>query len=508
MSSPIIEQLLRHARDRAHQPAIVEERRQVTFTELATLAKTWAGQLARRGVGPGDTVLVYVPPSIELYGLLLGLWWQGAVAVFADAWTTRNRLTQVAELVEPSLFVGTPKAQVLRWLNPVLRRVPSQRPGTPRAKRAEVPRADVDVDATALVTFTTGSTGAPKGADRSHGFLLTQHETLIDALGTAPEGPDLTTLPVFVLHALAAGRTSLIAPIPPGSPAGHRPEQLYRFMKGHRPTSTAASPAVLERLLDYMEVRTLTWPDPIDVHVGGAAVPPDLMRRLRRSFPLAQLTAVYGSTEVEPIALKDGDALADTSVQYCRAGLPVGKPYHGVNLRIMPVDLLPRAQWTADQWSARQLVPGEAGEIYVAGRHVLEGYYRASPQTVRENKIRVGDVTWHRTGDAGRLDCLGELRLLGRVGQSFISDSQRFFPLPYELALKALPGVRGAALVPGNPRPVVCIEPHPHARGDFRSAVAALNLPFSFDFWLGAIPRDPRHNSKVDAGRLQALVTS
>ena len=174
MSSPIIEHLLRHARDRTDQPAIVEERRQATFGELAELARQWAGQLDRRGVGPGDSVLVYVPPSIELYGLLLGLWWRGAVAVFADAWTTRNRLTQVTELVEPSLFIGIRKAQLLRWFNPVLRRVPSQGPGQPRGKRPEVQKARVDLDDTALVTFTTGSTGAPKGADRTHGFLITQ----------------------------------------------------------------------------------------------------------------------------------------------------------------------------------------------------------------------------------------------------------------------------------------------------------------------------------------------
>jgi acyl-CoA synthetase (AMP-forming)/AMP-acid ligase II len=507
MSSPIIEHLLRHARDRTDQPAIVEERRQATFGELAELAKQWAGQLDRRGVGPGDTVLVYVPPSIELYGLLLGLWWRGAVAVFADAWTTRNRLAQVTKLVEPSLFVGIRKAQLLRWINPVLRRVPSQGPGRPRGKRPEVQQARVDLDDTALVTFTTGSTGAPKGADRTHGFLMTQHKTLIDALGEAPDGPDLTTLPVFVLHALAAGRTSLIAPIPPGSPAGHRPERLYRFMKSHRPASTAASPAVLERLLDHMEARALTWPGDIDVHVGGAAVLPHLMQRMRRSFPLARLTAVYGSTEVEPIALKDGDALADTPVQDCRTGLPVGIPYHGVDLRIMSVHLPPRAHWTEAQWSASRTAPGEAGEIYVAGDHVLKRYYRAPPQVVRENKVRVDDVIWHRTGDAGRLDQTGELRLLGRVGQSFVIDSGRFFPLPYEMALKALAGVRNAALIPGNLRPVVCIEPYPHARGNFRSAVEALNLPFSFDFWLGAIPRDPRHNSKVDVARLHALVT-
>ena len=58
MSSPIIEHLMRHARDRTDQPAIVEERRQATFGELAELAKQWASQLDRRGVGPGETVLV------------------------------------------------------------------------------------------------------------------------------------------------------------------------------------------------------------------------------------------------------------------------------------------------------------------------------------------------------------------------------------------------------------------------------------------------------------------
>ncbi len=504
MSSPIIERLIRHARERGNQPAIVEERRTVTYSELETLTRRWAARLKTRGIGPGDPVLVYVPPSVELYAILLALWWRGAIAVFADAWTTRHRMTQVAELIEPRLFIGIDRAKVLQWLNPALRGVPSLRAARLRGTSpvsGDAPHR-VDPQKTALVTFTTGTTGPPKGADRSHAFLMTQHLTLLDALGEPQCGPDLTTLPIFVLHALASGRTILLAPIPAGRPAAHDPRRLFRFMHRFRPTSSQASPAVLETLLDFMERGELTWDEPLDLHVGGAAVLPALMRRLRRAFPNAQLTAVYGSTEAEPIALEDGDALAATSGATCCTGLPVGRPYRNIDLAIAPIGTDEPIPSPMD-WKRRLLSPGEPGEIFVAGAHVLDGYYGGLADLDMQNKVQVGDKIWHRTGDAGVLDAQGRLKLLGRAGDSFQAGGARHFTLPWELVLKDLEGVRNAALLPGDERPVICIETHER---DMRKSLDSVELPFEFDLWLGRIPRDPRHNSKVDAKRLRAMV--
>jgi acyl-CoA synthetase (AMP-forming)/AMP-acid ligase II len=505
MNSPIIEHLVRHAHERGAQPAIVEEGRAVTFSELESLTRRWAAKLKTRGIGPGDPVLVYVPPSVELYAILLALWWRGAIAVFADAWTTRHRMTQVAELIEPRLFIGIDKAKILQWMNPALRCVPSQRAKLHGWSRvSDIAPESLDPQRTALVTFTTGSTGPPKGADRSHAFLMTQHHTLLDALAEPQRGPDLTTLPIFVLHALASGRTSLLAPIPPGRPAAHDPRRLYRFMQRFRPTSCQASPAVLETLLEFMQRRRLTWREPLDLHVGGAAVLPSLMRRLRHAFPTARLTAVYGSTEAEPIALEDGDALAAIPGAACRAGLPVGRPYRNIELAIAPIAADDRAATSsAADWTGRQLMPGEPGEIFVAGAHVLDRYYRGTGHIDTQNKIRLGEKIWHRTGDAGVLDTEGRLKLLGRAGESFRVGATRHFTLPWELVLKDLEGVRNAALLPGEDRPVICVETDGR---DVRKSLECLELPFEFDLWLGQIPRDPRHNSKTDAKRLRAMV--
>ena len=109
MTSLLVTQLERQCRLHPEKIAIREGRRSITYAEFHLEVRRRTVRLAELGVGSGDTVLVFVPPSIELYVLLLAIWWRGAVVVFADAWTTRTRLECVTTQVRPSLFVGIPE---------------------------------------------------------------------------------------------------------------------------------------------------------------------------------------------------------------------------------------------------------------------------------------------------------------------------------------------------------------------------------------------------------------
>lgn len=504
MTSPLIDQLRLRCRHDARSTAIVQGARSVTYGELEVLTRRWVAWLAERGIGKGDAVLVFVPPSIELYAILLALWWRGAVAVFADAWTTRHRMALVAEQVRPKLLIGIPRALALRVLIPGLRDVPTKYlwpwrmlPGPSRAPEP----ASLTADASALVTFTTGSSGTPKGADRTHEFLLAQHRALMEALGDVPAGAELVTLPIFGLHALASGRTCVLAPIAHATPAKYPPRRMLRALRRHRPVAMAASPAVFETLIEYLEKTGQTVGLPIRLHVGGAAVTRALMGRLRGVFPNAWLTAVYGSTEAEPIALVDGDALAATP-DSPDGGLPVGRPYAGTQVRIVPVDESVPGQCSEAAWRNLALPPGQVGEICVAGAHVLTRYYNQGAGG-DARKVRVGNTVWQRTGDAGAWDADGSLVLHGTVAQSFRWAGRRWYPFPFEGRLNELREVEKATLVCTARGPVVCVEPRTGVGRDaLRSAIQSLGLPFRWRLWLGRIPRDPRHNSKVDHGRL------
>ena len=109
--------------------------------------------------------------------------------------------------------------------------------------------APCDDDASALLTFTSGSTGEPKAAMRTHGFLLAQQRVLAQTLGLRAGAVDLTTLPVFVLANLAAGVTSVLPDADLRRPGAIDPAPVLAQMARHRPASLVASPALLDRLI-------------------------------------------------------------------------------------------------------------------------------------------------------------------------------------------------------------------------------------------------------------------
>ena len=199
-------------------------RRAIRFAELdARVARAAAG-LRERGVRPGERVLIFVPMSVELYVALLAVLRMGAVAVFVDAWADRRRLDAAVAAARPAAFLGTTRAHLLRLVSPAVRAIATHvwvrrdfgagEDGDPRASVAEV-----DPAAAALVTFTTGSTGHPKAAARSHAFLWAQHRVLARHLGLRETDVDMPTLPVFVLHDLATGCTCVLPEFDPRRPA-------------------------------------------------------------------------------------------------------------------------------------------------------------------------------------------------------------------------------------------------------------------------------------------------
>jgi acyl-CoA synthetase (AMP-forming)/AMP-acid ligase II len=143
------------------------------------------------------------------------------------------------------------------------------------------------------------------------------------------------------------------------------------------------------------------------------------------------------------------------------------------------------------------------GEVAVAGAHVATGYFENAEADAR-NKVKDGARTWHRTGDAARLDASGRLWLMGRLGQRLEKGGVTFWPLPAELRALALPGVRHATWFGDGSRAVLCIECAPGTGPSLSAARAALSpIPLDELHVLKAIPRDPRHHSKTDLASLR-----
>lgn len=511
--------LRERARDCANTPAIVEGDRSVTFAELDCTAASVAGELLTAGITPGDRALVFCPMSIALYATLVGLWRVGAVAVVPDPSAGREYLARCCQLAEPRALIATPRAHVLRLVSSAVRRLPIKLsigrwvPGATTLhlghRPSDGPRSAAAGSTPALITFTSGSTGQPKAAVRSHDFLLAQHRVLADDLRLRRGQRDLTALPIFVLANLASGVTSIIPDVDLRRPDAIAPARLLRQIRQARPTRVAASPALLERLGRHAELHRETITEFDEIYTGGAPVFPRLLGLLQTVAPAASVVAVYGSTEAEPIARIAWSEMSanDLRAMESGAGLLVGRPVTAIDLRVLTdrwgASIGP---YDADSFDREALPATRTGEIVVAGEHVLTGYLGGRGDA--ETKFQVDGRIWHRTGDAGYLDSGGRLWLLGRCSAKLQDEHGILYPFAAECAAQSVDGVRRCATIHQNGRRVLIAELDGLSSEEARRVLmqklawARLEGVIAID----RLPMDKRHNAKIDYRALRQML--
>jgi acyl-CoA synthetase (AMP-forming)/AMP-acid ligase II len=351
------------------------------------------------------------------------------------------------------------------------------------------------------VTFTSGSTGAPKAAVRSHGQLAAQQQVLAAELRAAPGDLILSGLPIFVLSNLGAGAASLLPGCDLSRPGAVDAAAITERVRGLGVTCLQASPAFMEKVVAHCLSRGIRLGGVRRIFTGGAPVFPRLLDRIRAAAPQAEITAVYGSTEAEPIACLTREDLRpqDRAAMAAGEGLPAGRPVAALRLRILPDRWGgPIGPFSEGGFDRQCLGPGQPGEIVVSGPHVLKGYLHGAGG--RETKFRVAGNIWHRTGDAGCVDADGNLWLLGRCAACIRDRHGVLYPFTVEAAASNFATVRRSALVPSGARRTLVVEA---AKG---VKLAELGLLKSKIGWarieqlliLPRIPVDRRHNAKVD----------
>lgn len=499
LNANIAARLAEAAQRHPERLALVEwrrgRRRALTYGDLAREVAARARVFRERGLAPMDRVLLLVPMSIDLYLVLLALMHVGGAAVFVDAWAGWKRVDEAVRRTTPRFFVGSLRAQMLRLWSPAVRAIPSKILAPMRAPAVSTDIAPEQLEALspALITFTTGTTAGPKASLRTHGFLWDQHVVLSKYLGPAEGEIDMPTLPIFILHNLAAGATSVLPDFDPRRPAEIDPSRIREQMAVERVTSVTASPAFFDRLLEPSQGKLQLR----RAFTGGAPVSPTLARRLDEGIE-GDAYVVYGSTEAEPISLILARDLVAASASRGHEGICVGSPVSELGVRLVE-------PLTGE--SQRKMIdcaPGEAGEITVSGKHVQTAYFDANEAA----RLPMDpDLLWHRTGDGGRIDEHGRLWLLGRVSARVSAGGRIWWSLPAELAAMELAGVRHAAYL-GDPArgAILCLEGTGLAASRLLFEQARSRLaPYPVDeiHVLGKIPRDPRHASKTDLRALR-----
>ncbi len=513
-----------HAATCPEGAAIIDTRRGRTrvlsYAGLERDSARGAALLYQSGLRSGDGILVLLPVSAELYVALLAILRLGLVAVFSDPSAGRQQIERSCERHPPKGLIASPTAHLLRILSPAVRRIPLKfSVGLPVPWATSWNRADrlgpleqihpSGRDMPALLTFTSGSTGQPKAVIRTHGFLLAQHRVLEQSLGLKPAEVDLTTLPVFVLANLASGVTSLIPEVDLRRPTAIDPAVLVGQIQVHRPTRIVASPALLERLADYCLDHGVTLSGFREIFTGGAPVFPRLLAKLESIAPQAEITAIYGSTEAEPIAHVEHEAIyqEDIDAMLAGRGLIAGTPVPAIQLRILPDRWGRRVgPFSRTEFESASLFPGEVGEIVVSGEHVLPGYLGGVGD--EETKFTVERAVWHRTGDAGYLDDRGRLWLLGRCAARIEDVHGTLYPFSVECAANHHPGVRRAAIISRDGRRILVIEPDGSRPVldliSLRQRLASAHIEEIRI--LERIPVDHRHNAKIDYPALHQML--
>lgn len=517
----VVELFLAQANARPGAIALVDRHagcdRTTTFAELEDRSARIATLLARRSIGAGSPVLLIHPPTAELYAVIIALFRLGAIAMVVELSAGWGTLAAACREMPPAGLFASGRVLLLALASAPLRRIAVKVTSAGFALGAvrlaavrKLPRheeiAAANGDTPALVTFTSGSTGAARGAVRTHAVLRAQHDALGSVAAKAGER-DLVSLPIVVLANLGAGATSVIPEGDLRRPGAIAAAPVLGQIARNAIQRITASPALVERLVEgARDARSGTLRG-VRIVTGGGPVFPDLVERATE-LTGAPLVAVYGSTEAEPVAHVASDEIGQPEIAAMRggAGLIAGRPSPAATVRIVPAETGDDRRLAAVLRGVASVAGGTRGEIVVSGKHVVPGYLHGRGDA--ETKVRVDGIVWHRTGDAGYLDGGGRLWLLGRVAATVHDARGELHPFAVECAARLVIPGRRTVLAGHRGQRILLVDDRLETR-ERQALDEALRWALLDRIIDDAkIPLDRRHNSKVDYAALPALLDS
>lgn len=438
------------------RPALLFEGNTISYSALDDLANAEAIRLRGEGVRRGDRVALCLPNTPQFVASYLGALKLGAIVVSVNPGLAPEEISFILK--------DSGAVQVIR---------DAERWRAPGPKPPEVEALDMTPDDPAVIAYTSGTTGFPKGATLSHGNVTFAMQSKRRYLGIRPEDRLILFLPLFhcfgqnaILNAgLCAGAALVLH-------RGFEMDRVLHSVARDGVTMLCAVPAHFVVLCEGASVEQLNG---VRYFMSAAApLPVEVELRWQAKFgrPIYQ---GYGLTETSPFASYNH------ATDY-RPGT-IGTPIEGVEMAVVDVE------------NGGFLPPQATGEIVVKGPNVMLGYWNR-PEETRE-AIRDG---WFHTGDIGRCDEDGYFRIEDRLKDMVIVGGYNVYPVEVENVLYRHPAVSEAAAY-GIPDPVlgervravVKLKPGARVAADeliahCRVSLAEYKLPTAIEY-VDAIPK-------------------
>lgn len=424
----------------------------LSFDELRCRADEVAAAIIGAGIQPGDRVAIWAPNCWEWVVALLGLQSAGAVLVPLN---TRYKGHEAADIIRRSGakllftiegFLGNDYVSMLRAADVgelpdlddiVLLRDTGERPDdvltlAEFVDRSSVGSAEVDARVEALsgtdlsdLLFTSGTTGAPKGAMLTHAQTLRAFGDWGDIVGLRADDRYLVISPFFHAFGYKAGIiAALIARCVLVPVATFEVPTVIDLIERERISVIPGAPTIYQTLLNDPSFDAAKASSLRLAVTGAAVVPVELVRAMRAELGFEAVLTAYGMTEACGIATtcRREDSI-ETIASTC------GRAYPGVEVKVVAEN-------------GTTLGPGEAGEVLVRGYNVMNGYFEDPAKTAET--IVDG---WLHTGDVGVMDAEGYLRITDRLKDMFIVGGFNAYPAEIEQLLLAHPDIAQVAIV-------------------------------------------------------------
>lgn len=427
--------------------AVILDEHRMTYAEMAAAAKRVASALNAKGIGVGDKVAMMIPNTPHFPIIYYGILHTGATVVPVNVLYTQHEIEHYLRDSEAVAFFAYKmfEGEALKAFDAidtcrhyVSVSTPDDMDAPPvgdnfmqlvMAADPEFDTVQTMPDDTAVILYTSGTTGAPKGAELTHfNLFFNAYYATREITKPSPGDACLVTLPLF--HSF--GQTCLMnASIIAGSTMSLLPrfetEKALQIIERDKVKLIALVPTMYFFMLNESEQSEYDLSSITHAVSGGAALPEDVHRRFQERFGITILEG-YGLSETSPIATfsQEGDKLKVGSI---------GKPIWGVDLAVKRED-------------GTFAEPGEVGEIVIRGHNIMKGYYNR-PEATRDSIID----GWFHSGDMGKVDEEGFYYIVDRKKDLIIRGGMNIYPREIEEVLYTHPKVLEAAAI-GIPCPM------------------------------------------------------